>query len=281
MKLVAIETGNFMVDGGAMFGVVPKLIWQHKYKANENNLCNCCMRSLLVIDGDRKILIDNGCGDKQDEKFFSYYSLNGDDSLFQSLEKEGIKREEITDVILTHLHFDHCGGGVMFNSDNKKYELTFPNANYWVTQTQWQTAINPNNREAPAYPKENLLPMQESGKLKFIEENGFLYPNIELRIFNGHTIGQIVPIIHYKETKVAYVADLIPVMANISLSHISSYDLYPLVTLKEKENFLEEACNGNYVLFFGHDLYNECCTLEKVRNKIKEKLVFEIKDIDK
>lgn len=281
MNLYAIETGNFKVDGGAMFGVIPKTFWKLKYPSDENNLCNCAMRSLLIIDGDRKILIDNGCGDKQDENFFHFYYLNGDASLINSLEKVDVKPEEITDVLMTHLHFDHCGGGVKWNADKTGYELTFPNANYWTTRQQWDAAINPNSREEPAYPKENLIPMQESGKLKFIEKEGELLPNIEIRIFNGHTVGHIVPVINYYGQKIAYVGDLIPVKANIISSFVSAYDLFPLTTIEEKGKFLEEAYNEKFILFFGHDLYTECCTLKKSTKGIREDESFRLTDIDK
>lgn len=279
MKLYAIETGNFKVDGGAMFGVIPKSFWKMKYECDENNLCNCAMRSLLIVDEDRKILIDNGCGDKQDENFFMFYHLNGEDTLHRSLEKVNVKPKEITDVIMTHLHFDHCGGGVQWNSDKTCYELTFPNANYWTTEQQWDAAVNPNSREAPAYPQENLLPIQESGKLKFIEQEGALLPNVEVKIYNGHTVGHIVPIINYNERKIAYVGDLIPVKANIITSFVSAYDLFPLTTIEEKVEFLEEAYNENYTLFFGHDLYTECCTLKKTPKGIREDKVFKLSEI--
>lgn len=279
MKLFAIETGNFKVDGGAMFGVIPKTFWQMKYPADENNLCNCAMRSLLIIDGDRKILIDNGCGDKQDENFFLFYHLNGDATLQSSLDKVGVQPEEITDVIMTHLHFDHCGGGVKWNAEKTGYELTFPYANYWTTKSQWEAALDPNSREAPAYPKENLLPMYESGNLKFIEQEGELLPHIEIRIFNGHTKGHLVPIINFNEKKIAYVGDLIPVKANIISSFVSAYDLFPLTTIEEKDEFLEEAHREDFILFFGHDLYTECCSLKKTPKGIREDESFKLKEI--
>jgi glyoxylase-like metal-dependent hydrolase (beta-lactamase superfamily II) len=238
------------------------------------------MRSLLIIDDDRKILIDNGCGEKQDEDFFHFYFLNGDDTLNKSLEKVKVSPNEITDVIMTHLHFDHCGGGVKWNENRTDYELTFPNANYWTTNHQWEAAINPNSREAPAYPKENLLPMQKSGKLKFIEKEGELLPNVEIKIFDGHTTGHVVPIINYNGRKIAYVGDLIPVKANIISSFVSAYDLFPLTTIEEKDEFLKEAYNENFVLFFGHDLYTECCTLKKGSKGIREDKSFKLKEIE-
>ncbi len=273
MKLYKIETGNFKVDGGAMFGVVPKTLWQKKYPADENNLCNCSMRCLLVVDGKKKILIDNGCGNKQDEKFFSHYYLNGDDTLEKSLNKNGFTCDDITDVILTHLHFDHCGGGVKYNSKNE-LELTFKNAIYHTSKQQWDWAINPNKREAPAYLIENLLPMYEKAKLNFIDENTDLFPNIKVKLYNGHTVGQVIPFINYNGKTLVFVGDLIPVVANIPLSYISSYDLFPLDTLKEKQEFLNEAEKNNYILFFEHDLYNECCTVKDTIKGIRENDVF-------
>ncbi|MBE9468669.1 MAG: MBL fold metallo-hydrolase [Bacteroidetes bacterium] len=273
MKLYKIETGNFKVDGGAMFGVVPKTLWQKKYSADENNLCNCSMRCLLIVDGEKKILIDNGCGDKQDEKYFSHYYLNGDDTLEKSLRKNGFTCDDITDVILTHLHFDHCGGGIKYNSKNE-FELTFKNATYHTSKQQWDWAINPNKREAPAYPIENLMPMFEMGKLNFIDENTNLFTNIKIRLYNGHTMGQVIPFINYNGKTIVYVGDLIPVVANIPLPYISSYDLFPLDTLKEKENFLTEAEKNNYTLFFEHDLYNECCSLKNTKKGIIEDKTF-------
>ncbi|MCK4664418.1 MAG: MBL fold metallo-hydrolase [Bacteroidales bacterium] len=274
MKLYSIETGNFMIDGGAMFGVIPKVMWKNKYPSDENNYCNCSMRSLLIIDGNRKILIDNGCGDKQDEKFFSHYYLNGETNLFDSLKNAGYSPDDITDVILTHLHFDHCGGGVKYNKDKSKLKLLFKNAKYYVSKEQLECAVNPNIREVAAYPKENFLPMIESGQLELIEKEGKLFENLKIKFFNGHTKGLLIPYINYKGKTIVYVSDLIPVVANISLQWVSSYDLFPLTTLKEKEDFLHDGFNNDYILFFGHDLYNECCTLQKTKKGIREKEIF-------
>ncbi|MCK5170153.1 MAG: MBL fold metallo-hydrolase, partial [Bacteroidales bacterium] len=193
MKFYSIETGNFKLDGGAMFGVVPKVIWNKIYPSDENNLINLSMRCLLIVDGDRKILIDNGIGDKQKEKFFSNYCLNGDDSLVKSLAKFGFSPDDITDMILTHLHFDHCGGSVKYNSDKTKLELTFKNAEYWISKIQWKNAVQPNNREKASFLKENILPIEESGHLKLIEKEEEIYPGIKLKIFNGHSNGQMIP----------------------------------------------------------------------------------------
>ena len=279
MKLFSIETGNFKVDGGAMFGVIPKTMWQKYYPANENNLCNCAMRSLLIITENHKILIDNGCGNKQDDAFFKYYYLNGDYNLLDSLSKVKISPEEITDVVMTHLHFDHCGGGVSLNNKSGKPELTFPNATYWCSEQQWEAATNPNSREKPAYPPENFIPIQKSGKLKLVNKSGNITPEITFRLYNGHTKGLLVPFIKYMNKTIVYVSDLIPVMANIPISFVSAYDLFPLTTIDEKTTFLEEAAENDYILFFGHDLYNECCMVEKTEKGIKSKTSFTINQI--
>jgi glyoxylase-like metal-dependent hydrolase (beta-lactamase superfamily II) len=261
MKLTPIETGNLKLDGGAMFGVVPKVMWQKVYPADENNLANWAMRCLLVENGDRKILIDNGIGDKQDEKFLSHYYLNGDDSLEKSLEKAGVKPEEITDMVLTHMHFDHCGGSVKWNSDKTGFELAFPNATYWTSTKQYQWATHPNRREKASFLKENILPIEESGHLKLIDEEGEYIPGIEFKLFDGHTNGQLIPHIHYQDKTVVFMADLMPSAAHIPMPWIMAYDTRPLQTLKDRERFYAEALAGNYILFFEHDLYHEACTL--------------------
>ncbi|MEI6574834.1 MAG: MBL fold metallo-hydrolase [Bacteroidota bacterium] len=261
MILRPILTGNLKLDGGAMFGIVPKVIWSKLYPADENNLCNWAMRCLLIKDGDRKILIDNGIGDKQSDKFFGLYYLNGEDSLLGSLEKEGIKAEEITDVILTHLHFDHCGGSVRWNTEKSGYQLTFPNAIHYVSKRHWDWALNPNKREKASFLMENIIPIQESGKLVLLEEDTTLYSNILLKQFHGHTDGQLIPHITYQGKTIVYMADLLPSAAHIPLPFVMSYDTRPLTTLDEKTQFLQEAVDNNYILFFEHDLYHECCTV--------------------
>lgn len=269
-----------MLDGGAMFGVVPKSLWNKVYPADENNMINLAMRGLLVETGDRKILFDNGIGDKQDEKFFGHYFLNGDDSLDKSFEKLGVRHEEITDVVMTHLHFDHCGGGVRYN-EKGELVLTFPNATYWCSTLQWENAVNPNARERASYLKENLLPIQESGRLKFIDRHTWLVEGIELRLYHGHTTGQLVPFIQHKGNTVVYVADLIPSVANITLAWITAYDMQPLVALEEKKAFLEEAANNNYVLFFEHDIQHECCTVAQKGKGIRPELTFTLDEYKK
>jgi glyoxylase-like metal-dependent hydrolase (beta-lactamase superfamily II) len=263
MQLIPIETGNLKLDGGAMFGVVPKVMWQKAYPCDENNLCNWAMRCLLVVDGDRKILIDNGIGSKQDEKWLKHYYLNGDATLDGSLKKAGYKAEDITDVIITHMHFDHCGGSVKWNDDKTGYELAFPNATYWTSKMQYEWATNPNRREKASFLKENILPIEESGKLKLIEEEGEYIPNIKFTLYNGHTDGQVIPLINTGEKTVAFMADLLPSTAHIPMPWIMAYDTRPLLTLKDKERFFSDAIENDYVLFFEHDLYNEACTLHE------------------
>lgn len=263
MKLHTIHISNFKVDGGSMFGVVPKALWSRKYPADENNLCTWALRSLLVVAGNRVILVDNGYGDKQDKKFFAHVYLHGGCGLEGALARAGYKPEDITDMVLTHLHSDHCGGGIKWNADHSGYELTFPNATYWVSRKQWDWALTPNVREADSYPPENLLPMLESGKLTFIEEDTELCPGFSLRLYHGHTTGQCIPFVRFNDQTLVFVADLIPSTAHIPLKYNMSYDVYPVTMLEEKEAFLEEAVDKGYVLFFQHDLYTECCSLER------------------
>ena len=270
MQLHTIDTGNFKLDGGAMFGVVPKILWQELYPADEKNRCNLTMRSLLIEEDDKKILIDTGIGDKQDEKFFSLYGLNGEGNLMQSIEKAGYHPDEITDVIHTHLHFDHCGGSVKFDKNTNTYSPAFPNAVYWTSKQQWELAHHPNKREKASFFSENYDPLQEHGQSKLIEKNTSLTKNIELRLYNGHTEGMIVPVIRYKDKTLVYVADLMPSAAHIPLAWLCAYDVRPLTALEEKENFLQEAYNNNYTLFFEHDIFNECCTLKETKKGIRK-----------
>ena len=263
MKLTPIETGNFKLDGGAMFGVVPKSMWSKVYPADENNLANWAMRCLLIETDDRKILIDNGIGDKQDAKFLSHYYLNGDDTLEDSLKKAGVGFDDITDMVLTHMHFDHCGGSVKYNEDKSGFELTFPNATYWTSKKQYNWATNPNRREKASFLKENILPIEESGHLKLIEDEGEYIPGIDFKMYDGHTDGQVIPHIKVNRKTVVYMADLMPSSAHIPMPWIMSYDTRPLQTLKDRERFYNEALENDYILFFEHDLYNEACTLEE------------------
>ena len=263
MKLHTIETGFFKLDGGAMFGVVPKSIWNKLNPADENNMCNWAMRCLLVEEGNRLILIDNGLGDKQDAKFFSHYFLNGDDSLHKSLAKHGFSENDITDVFLTHLHFDHCGGSVKWNAAHDGYELAFPNATYWSSEKHWEWATKPNAREKASFLKENILPIRESGHLKFISEGERPFANFDVIFVNGHTEAMMLPVIKCGDKTLVYCADLIPSTGHVPLPYIMAYDMRPLVTLDEKENFLRIATEKNYLLFYEHDPVTECTTLVK------------------
>ena len=286
MKLYSINTGYFKLDGGAMFGVVPKTIWNKINPADENNLCSWALRSMLIQDGDRLILVDNGNGDKQDEKFFSHYYLHGDDSLDKSLAKYGFSADDITDVILTHLHFDHCGGSIIREGD--RLVPAFKNATFWSNAVHWDWAVNPNEREKASFLKENILPIQESGKLKMIDvaqpsgdrlgETPFS-ENISLRFVNGHTMAMMLPQIRYKGKTVVYMADLLPSQGHIPLPYVMAYDMFPLISLQEKKSFLEEAVEGDYILFFEHDPVYECCTLQRTNRGIRPKDFFRLEEI--
>jgi len=269
MKIYPVHITNFKIDGGAMFGVVPKTMWQRVMPADENNLCNWAIRSMLIDTGTRVILVDNGYGDKQDEKFFRYVYLNGGDGLIGGLAKAGYKPEDVTDMVLTHLHSDHCGGGVKRGSGGTGYELVFPNAEYIVSRRQWEWAINPNIREADAYLEENLLPMRDSGRLRLIDGPMQLCEGVELRIVSGHTPGQIIPVVDFNGRKVVFTADLIPSSAHIPLLWNMSYEIDPLLTIAEKTALLEEAVDNDYVLMFQHDLETECCTVERTPKGIR------------
>ena len=271
MQLIPIETGNLKLDGGAMFGVVPKVLWQKVYPCDENNLCNWAMRCLLVVDGDRRILIDNGIGNKQDEKLLKHYHLNGDATLESSLKAAGYKPEDITDMVITHMHFDHCGGSVNWNTDKTGFELAFPNATYWTSRQQFDWATNPNRREEASYLKENILPIEESGRLKLIEEEGEYIPNITFKLYNGHTEGQVIPHIRYNNKTVVFMADLMPSAAHIPMPWIMAYDTKPLETLHDKERFYAEALDNDYILFLEHDLYNEACLLHDTPKGVRVK----------
>jgi len=279
MNLYSINTGNLKLDGGAMFGVVPKVIWGKAYPSDENNLCNWSMRCLLVEMDERKILIDCGIGDKQSEKFFSNYYLNGDDTLDKSLAAIGLGADDITDVILTHLHFDHCGGAIRWNEDRTDYIPTFKNATYITSKAQWEWATHPNNREKASFLKENILPIMEKGKIRLIDSDCELFPGISARIFNGHTDGQVIPFIRYKDKTIVFMADLLPAAAHIPLPYVMSYDTRPLITLEEKEAFMNEAAQNGYVLFFEHDLYRECCTVQETEKGVRMKDSFALAEV--
>jgi len=267
MTLHPIHTGSFKLDGGAMFGVVPKGLWERTNPADEKNLCTWAMRSLLIEDGDRLILIDTGIGNKQSEKFFSHYYLHGDHSLDASLALKGFSRDQITDVFLTHLHFDHVGGAVQWNKDRSGYEPAFKNAMYWTNERHWNWAIKPNARERASFLSENILPLQESGQLKFIKapENQHRISTglgFDAFVVNGHTDAQMCPILEYKGKKLVFMADLLPSTGHIPLPYVMGYDTRPLLTLDERKRIFTEAAENGYHLFLEHDAYNEVCTLE-------------------
>jgi len=278
MQVYSVDTGYFKLDGGAMFGVVPKVIWNKLNPADENNLCTWAMRCMLIIDEERKILIDTGMGSKQSEKFFSYYYPHGEGELIKSIHELGFKAEDITDVLLTHLHFDHCGGAVKIKDE--KLVPAFPNAIYWSTAKHWDWAMNPNSREKASFLKENFVPLQEYGQLKFIEENEdgitAFSSNIDILFAHGHTQSMMLPLIKYKGKTVCYMADLIPSSIHIPLPYVMGYDMFPMTTLIEKEKFLKKACEENYVLFFEHDPVGECCTVELTEKGYKRKEIFNL-----
>jgi len=269
MKLYSIETGRFKLDGGAMFGVVPKSIWNKLNPADENNMINMAMRCLLIEDGNRLMLIDNGIGNKQDAKFFGHYYLNGDFSLEKSLAAHGFCKDDITDMVLTHLHFDHCGGSIQWKNDSTKYETAFKNATYWVNEKHWQEALAPNAREKASFLKENILPIMESGQLKLINEGELFHPDIDLLYTIGHTNNMMLPVVPYQNTKLIYLADAIPTSAHIPIPYVMGYDVRPLDAMKEKTNILTQAVQNNYLLFFEHDPFNEMCSVHETEKGIR------------
>lgn len=279
MNLYSIDTGLFKLDGGAMFGVVPKAIWNKTNPADSNNLCTLAMRCLLVEVDNRLILIDTGIGNKQSEKFFSHYYLHGDATLDTSLANHGFHRNDITDVFLTHLHFDHVGGAVMRNGEH--LSPAFKNATYWSNTRHWDWAVNPNEREKASFLSENILPLQQSGQLQFIEARdgvSFL-PGFDVRFVYGHTDAQMLPLINYKGKKLLYMADLLPTVGHLPMPYVMAYDMFPLTTLNEKKTFLTEALENDYILFLEHDAQNECCTLQQTEKGIRLKNTFNLQDI--
>ena len=279
MKLYAINTGHFKLDGGAMFGVVPKSIWNKSNPADQNNMCSWALRCLLIEDGNRLILIDNGMGNKQDEKFFGYYYLHGNDTLQKSLNKYGFEMDDITDMVLTHLHFDHCGGSIKYNSNKTNLEPAFKNAKYYCNEKHWNWATQANSREKASFLKENILPIKESGQLNFIDSQSTLITDLSFIEVNGHTEGMMLPIIKYKESTLAYMADLIPSVSHLPIPFVMGYDVRPLETLKEKELILKTALDNDWTLFFEHDPTIECIKLERTEKGIRAKNNFLLSDL--
>lgn len=277
MKLYTIDTGFFKLDGGAMFGVVPKSIWHKSNPADERNLCTWATRLLLIEDEGRLILVDTALGEKQDDKFFSHYYLHGDETIDKSLAKYGFHREDITDVILTHLHFDHCGGAIMRHGDT--LIPAFKNARYWSNENHWNWAINPNPREKASFLKENILPIQQSGQLNFIEEGDLFSPKIKLRYAFGHTEAMILPQIQYKGYTILYMADLLPSIGHIPLPYIMSYDIRPLTTMQERVEYWNEIADNKYILFLEHDPIHPCCTLKHTEKGVRLDQTFTLDDI--
>lgn len=284
MKLYPIEAGNFKLDGGAMFGVVPKTIWNRTNPADENNLIDIAARCLLIEDGNRLTLIDTGMGNKQSEKFFSYYSLWGDHSLDKSLAKYGFHRDDVTDVFMTHLHFDHCGGSVKWNADKTGYEVAFKNAKFWTNENHWEWATKPNAREKASFLHENLIPMQESGQLHFIQrpDSDFGFSEeLGFGIFyaDGHTEKQMLPHIQYQDKTIVFCGDLLATAGHIPIPYVMGYDTRPLLTLGEKTKFMTAAADNNYYLMLEHDAHNQIITVENTEKGVRLKEVFKCEDL--
>ena len=265
------------MDGGAAFGVVPKRVWQKRYPCDKDNFCKLAMRCLLIDTGKKRILIDNGTGDKQ-LKYLKYYGFKDIINFDAELSKLGYSCNDITDVIFTHLHFDHCGGTTKYNADRTKAELVFPNATHWVSETQWNNFLNPNIREGDSYFPENMIPVQEAKKLRLVTENQWICPEVEIRIFNGHTIGQLVSYIHSDEKTYVYVGDVIPIAPCLPVAWISAYDTYPIIAMEEKKVLLAEAVEKQQILLFEHDAYTECCTVKDMFGKYRLKESFSLED---
>ena len=283
MKIHVIDTGNFKLDGGAMFGVVPKSLWQKTNPADEQNMCSWAMRCLLIEDGNRLMLIDTGIGDKQTEKFFAHYYLYGSASLSRSLHQLGFHEDQITDVFLTHLHFDHCGGAIAWNDSKSAYRPVFKNAKYWSNEQHWQWATVPNSREKASFLSENILPIQESGQLAFIDRKENLtqavFPNMDVLFVDGHTDSMMLPHISYKGKTIVFMADLLPSVGHIPLPYVMGYDTRPLITMEEKAKFLDKAAAESYILFMEHDSVNECCTVMATEKGVRLKDTFSLSEI--
>lgn len=284
MNLFPINAGNLKLDGGAMFGVVPKSIWQRTNPADANNMIDIATRCLLIEDGNRLILVDNGMGNKQSDKFYSYYHPWGDFNLDKSLKAHGFHRDDITDVFVTHLHFDHCGGSIQWNKDKTAYEPAFKNAHFWSNKDHWKWATEPNRRERASFLKENIIPMEESGQLKFTslpEDNLLKNSELSFDIFfaNGHTDKQMIPLIKYQDKTIAFMADLLPTAGHLPIPYVMGYDTRPLLTLDEKEIFLNMAAEHNFYLFLEHDVHNEIITVQKTEKGVRLKNIYTTQDI--
>ena len=283
MKIYPISTGNFKLDGGAMFGVVPKSLWSRTNPADSNNMCDWTMRSMLIEEGDRLILIDTGIGDKQTEKFFSHYYLSDNSSFEPNLNALGFSLDDITDVFLTHLHFDHCGGAIKWNKERTGFETVFKNAHYWSTEKHWKWATEPNPREKASFLSENILPIQESGQLKFVERSGDftknVFNNFDVLFVDGHTDSMMIPHIQYQGKTIVFMADLLPSVGHIPIPYVMGYDTRPLITLEEKSNFLTKAHEQEFVLFLEHDIVNECATLQLTEKGIRLKDTFAFNEL--
>lgn len=278
MKLYSVNAGHFKLDGGAMFGTVPKSIWNKLNPADDNNMCSWAMRCLLIEDGNRLFLIDNGMGNKQSEKFFGYYYLHGDDTLEKSLNKAGFSADDVTDMILSHLHFDHCGGSIQHNKDKTGYEPVFKNAVYYSTERHWKWATEPNPREKPSFLSENILPIQQSGQLQFLNDGESITENISVMFANGHTDGMMVPHIKYKGKTLVYMADMMPSVGHIPVNYVMGYDTRPLLTMQEREPFMKRAADEEFILFLEHDPVNECCTVQHTDKGVRLKEKFSLKE---
>jgi len=285
MKIHPLHTGNFKLDGGAMFGIVPKSLWQRTNPADENNLCTWAMRSMLIEDGNKLILVDTGIGNKQSEKFFSHYHLHGNDSLDGNLKKLGYSRDDITDVFLTHLHFDHVGGAIEFDASKDAFRPAFKNAHFWSNERHWKWATEPNAREKASFLKENIIPIEESGQLKFVpvndDKDGIYNTNLGFDVLtvSGHTDAQMCPILKYKGETIVFMADLLPSTGHIPLPYVMGYDTRPLITLGEKESFMKEAADKGYYLFLEHDAVNELCTVENTEKGVRLKDSFSFAEV--
>ena len=279
MKIYPVITGNFKLDGGAMFGVVPKALWNKTNPADENNMIEMVTRCMLIVDGEKKILIDAGFGDKQDETFMKRYNVHNI-PFEESLGVYHIKPDDITDVIMTHLHFDHCGGGTKWNHDRTGYELTFKNATYYISRTQFENGIKPNKREKASLLPENINLYKDSKQVKLIENESGILPNVFVKIFNGHTLGQVIPFVNYNGRTIVYTADFLALSAHIPIPFVMAYDIDPLLSMDEKEQFYKDAVEKNYILFFEHDPKVECCILRHGKKGVEIDSIFPIASIE-